>query len=102
MDKYSFNSGSANPNNDGLKFNVAMDPGSHSTLIIRNVSGSGVINYLTDSDYVYHVSRVPYKEESYREVDSSFSSNLSYPSGVSIIPGKNVCVNASSRNVESI
>lgn len=102
MDKYSFNSGSANPNNDGLKFNVAMDPGSHSTLIIRNVSGSGVINYLTDSDYLYHVSRVPYREESYREVDSSFSTNLSYPSGVSIIPGKNVCVNASSRNVESI
>jgi len=102
MDKYSFNSGSANPNNDGLKFSVAMDPGSHSTLIIRNVSGSGVANYLTDSDYVYHVSRVPYREESYREVDSSFSANLSYPSGVSIIPGKNVCANASSKNVESI
>ena len=55
MNKYSFNSGSENPNNDGLRFNVAMDPGSHSTLIIRNVSGSGVVNYLTDSDYLYHV-----------------------------------------------
>lgn len=102
MNKYSFNSGSENPNNDGLRFNVAMDPGSHSTLIIRNVSGSGVVNYLTDSDYLYHVSRVPYKEDSYREVSSSLSTNLSYPSGVSIIPGKTVCVNASSENVEGI
>ena len=102
MNKYSFNSGSENPNNDGLRFNVAMDPGSHSTLIIRNVSGSGVVNYLTDSDYLYHVSRVPYKEDSYREVSSSFSTNLSYPSGVSVIPGKTVCVNASSENVEGI
>lgn len=102
MNKYSFNSGSENPNNDGLKFNVAMDPGSHSTLIIRSISGSGVVNYLTDSDYLYNVSRRPYREESYREVDSAFSSNLSYPSGVSIIPGRTVCVNASSENVEDI
>ena len=100
MNKLSLNSGSLNPDNDSIKINVAMDPGSKSSLIIRSFSGSGVINYLTESDYVYKVSREPYKGGDPRSVNPSLSSNMAYPDGVAFIPGGNVCANSSSKVIE--
>lgn len=100
MNKYTFNSGNLNPNNDNIKFKVAMDPGSSSTLIVRNIDGTGIINYLTESDYLYEVSRSSYKEKEQRSVSLNFSDNISYPSGLTLIPGNSICANASSKNVE--
>lgn len=100
MNKFSLNSGSLNPNNDSIRMKVAMDPGSSSIILIRNISGSGFINYLTETDYVYELSRRSYKEGEIRSVSSDFYENMGYPSGISLVPGSNICANASSKELE--
>jgi hypothetical protein len=100
MNKYNFNSGSLNPNNDNIRLRVAMDPGSSSSLIVRNIDGTGIINYLTKSDYIYEVSRSSYKLKEEKQVDSLFADNLAYPSGLSFIPGDSICSSSSSEIIE--
>ena len=96
MDKFTFNSGNLNTNNDSILLKVAMDPGSSSSILIRNYEQSGIINYVTDSDYVYELSRVSTVSGEARALDPSFSSNISYPNGISITPGSEICSTASS------
>lgn len=97
MNKYTFNSGDLNSNNDNIRIKVAMDPGSVSSLIVRNVNNSGIINYITESDYLYEISRTSYIEKNLRELDPSFFGNISYPSGAAFIPGLKICANATSK-----
>ena len=87
MKKINFNSGDSNPHNDGIRLSIAMNPDSFSKIIIRNNEGSGLIDYLTDSDYIYNLSRISYFKKELKDVNSQYSEYKSYPSGLSWIPG---------------
>lgn len=100
MKKINFNSGDFNTYNDGISLGIAMDPDSVSTLVIRTINGSGLITYLTESDYIHTVKRVSFFNNNERSLNLDKSNLSGYPNQFSWIPGQRSSSLSSSNQIK--
>jgi hypothetical protein len=90
MNIYDISSGDSDPNYDLFGLQIAMDGDSNSTIRIYNSGGAGVIQYGTQSDYIYSIQRVtPFRGNS-RSGALSQVDRVGYPEGFAWIPGRRV------------
>ena len=83
-------SGIDHSNSDYFRLSIAMEAGQTSSIRIYTTGGSGVIEYQTNSDYIYSIKRFPCLGKEPRELSNSSASKIGYPRGVSWAPGSSV------------
>jgi hypothetical protein len=100
MNFYSISSGDHDPNNDFISMNIAMSADSYSNIKIYNSGTTGVIEYNTDSDYIWKMERVKYVSTGVVQLSSSQSQRIDYPDSLSWVPGNIVCPLSNNENVK--
>lgn len=94
-------SGDSDPSNDYLKMQVVMDADSYSNIKIYNSGGSGVIEYQTNSDYIWKFQRVKYISEEVVPLEQAQNQKIGYPHSLPWVPGEDISSLSNSKEVET-
>lgn len=81
---------SNNNQNDYLSFSIAMDAATSSEINLFNIGGTGILQYVTKSDYVFELSRHKAFTAESKQLKGVESDMIGYPDGLAWAPGQHV------------
>lgn len=100
MNIYNMSSGDSDPSNDYISMQVVMDADSYSNIKIYNSGLSGIIEYETNSDYIWSFKRVKYISNQVVPLSQSQNQKIGYPDSIPWIPGDTISPLSNSKEVE--